>query len=176
MEEHVLKQHRKHFSQAHGSVFTTEPLRSLINDECTSEYAQKILAGTAPIDNLPVDEYTKALLHQLKSKTAPNEQMTLPLDPEALIQGLKRWPERTTTSPSGRHLGIYKALAKHFPPPKDETKDQPLDTHPIKSGNDVLKLLVWMMTLAVTHTHTYDCWKTIWTILLEKDIGNPQID
>jgi len=73
MEEHVLKQHRKHFSQAHGTVFTVEPLRSLINDECTSEYALQILAGTAPLDNLPINEYTKDLLHQLKSKTAPNK-------------------------------------------------------------------------------------------------------
>jgi len=93
-----------------------------------------------------------------------------------LIQGFKTWPECTTTSPSGWNLGTYKALAKHFPPPKDETKDQPADNHPIKSGNNVLKLLIWMMALAVTHTHTYNCWKTIWTILLEKDIGNPQID
>jgi len=32
------------------------------------------------------------------------------------------------------------------------------------------------MQLAITHTHTYDWWKTIWTLLLEKDAGNPQID
>jgi len=33
-----------------------------------------------------------------------------------------------------------------------------------------------MMELAVTHTRTYDQWKTIWTLLLEKDSGNPQIN
>ena len=33
-----------------------------------------------------------------------------------------------------------------------------------------------MMDLAVTHTHTYDRWKTIWTLLLEKDAGDPKID
>jgi len=33
-----------------------------------------------------------------------------------------------------------------------------------------------MMELAVTHTHTYERWKTIWTLLLEKEKGNPQID
>jgi len=175
-EHHVLQQHCKHFSQAHETVFTQEPLQSLINNECSSEYAQQILAGTAPIDNLNVNKYTKVLLHHLKSKTTPDEPTLLPLDPKALIQGFKKWPEHTSTSPSGRHLGIYKSLAKHFPPPKDETKDQPEDTHPIKSGNDILKLLIWMMELAVTHTHTYDQWKTIWTILLEKDTGNPQIN
>ncbi len=33
-----------------------------------------------------------------------------------------------------------------------------------------------MMDLAVKHTHTYNQWRTIWTLLLEKDPGNPQID
>jgi len=177
LEDLVLEQHRKHFSQANGTIFTQEPLRTLINDECTSEFAQQILSGTAPIDNLPIDEHTKALLHHLKAKTSPNEQNQHPLDPDRIIQGFKIWPERTTTSPSGRHLGIYKALAKHFPPPKDDTKQNvPEDNHPLQSGNDVLKLLVWMMQLAVMHTHTYDRWKTIWTLLLEKEAGNPQID
>jgi len=76
----------------------------------------------------------------------------------------------------GRHLGIYKALAKHFPPPKDESKTLPKDNHPLQSGNDVLKLLIWMMQLAILHTHTYDWWKTILTLLLEKDASNSQID
>jgi len=33
-----------------------------------------------------------------------------------------------------------------------------------------------MMELAVTHTHSYDHWKIIWTLLLEKDVRNPQIN
>ena len=33
-----------------------------------------------------------------------------------------------------------------------------------------------MMQLAIMHTHTYNQWKTIWTLLLEKDAGNLQID
>jgi len=159
-------------------VFTVTLPNTLINDECTSKYAQQILAGTANIKELPVDKYTKLLLSNLKTKVLPHENPQLPLDPEALIQGFKLWPERTSTSPSGRHLGIYKALAKHFPPPKDKTKEtnspEPLD--PLKSGNDVLKLVIMMMELAVMHTHTYDRWKTIWTLLLEKDPGNPKID
>jgi len=32
------------------------------------------------------------------------------------------------------------------------------------------------MVVTHTHTHTYARWKIIWTLLLEKDQGNPQID
>jgi len=178
IEQLVLQQHTKHFSQAKGTVFTQAPLRDLINDDCTSEFAQQILQGTADIDNLPVNEYTKALLTNLKTKVGPSEVTTAPLDTEALIKGFKLWPERTSTSPSGRHLGIYKSLAKHFPPPKDPSNPEPpMDPpDPLQSGNGILKLIIMMMDLAVTHTHTYDRWKTIWTLLLEKDIGDPKID
>jgi len=75
-------------------------------------------------------------------------------------------------------FGNYKLLAKHFPPPKDkndlETPPEPSD--PLMCGNNVLKLIIIMMDLEVLHTHTYERWKVIWTLLLEKDPGNPQID
>jgi len=65
LEQHVLQQHQSHFSQADGMIFTQEPLRTLINDKCTSEYAKQILAGMADIDTLPIDMYTKDLLTHL---------------------------------------------------------------------------------------------------------------
>ena len=93
IEKLVLAQHKKHFSQAHGSDFTTEPLRSLINDECTSKFATEILAGTATINDLPIQETTKTLLHHLKWKTTTDEKTEHPVDTDAMIQGFKKWPE-----------------------------------------------------------------------------------
>jgi len=174
----VLQQHHTHFSQAKGTIFTEAPLHDLINNECTSEFTLQVLQGTADIDNLPVDQYTKDLLVHLKTKVGPSETTGKPLDTDELIQGFKRWPERTSTSPSGRHLGIYKSLAKHFPPPKDlkNPAPPPVPPDPLQSGNDILKLIIMMMDLAVTHTHTYNQWKTIWTLLLKKDIRDPKIN
>jgi len=59
---------------------------------------------------------------------------------------------------------------------KNKPKPSPESQEPIKCGNNILKLLIMMMDLAVTHTHTYNHRKTIWTLLLEKDAGNPKID
>ncbi len=75
-------------------------------------------------------------------------------------------------------MGIYKLLAKHFPPPKDKNDPvtPPEPSNPLTCSNDVLKLIIMMMDLAVLHTHTYKRWKVIWMLLLEKDPGNPQID
>jgi len=63
----ILQQHKKHFSQAGGSAFTMEPLKSLINDKCTSQFAWQILNGTADIESLDVNNYTKSLLQHLKT-------------------------------------------------------------------------------------------------------------
>jgi len=68
IESHILQQHQKHFSQAHGTIFTQALLSNLINDSSASEYAQQILAGTTNIDSSPIDKSTKALLTNLKIK------------------------------------------------------------------------------------------------------------
>jgi len=178
IEKLVLAQHKKHFSQAHGTDFMMEPLRSLINDKFTSKFATKILEGMANINNLPIQELTKTLLRHLKWKTTTDEKTDHPIDTNAMIQGFKKWPERASTSPSGHHLRVYKSLAKDFPPPKDPSNqhEETIPTHPLQSGSDILILLIMMMNLAVQHTHTCKQWKIIWTLLLEKDPGNPQID
>jgi len=73
MEARVLEQHRTHFSQAEGTIFTQEPLQTLLNDSCTSVFAEQVLAGTAEIDDLLIDDYTKDLLCNMKSKMSPAE-------------------------------------------------------------------------------------------------------
>jgi len=55
---------------------------------------------------------------EIKSTTI--QKAVHPIKAKEIIQGFKVWPEQTSTSPSGHHLGIYKSLAKDFPPPKDK--------------------------------------------------------
>jgi len=115
LEHHILKQHHNHFSQADRAILTQEPLCTLVNDEYTSEYVKQILDGTVDIDSLLVDEYTKDLLkHLWKHMTTPRYWH--------YHSGFQNLAQKTLTSPLGWHLGTYKLLAKHSPPPKD--KDQ----------------------------------------------------
>jgi len=32
------------------------------------------------------------------------------------------------------------------------------------------------MSLALLHTYMLNCWKTVWTLFIEKEIGNPDIN
>ncbi len=94
-----------------------------------------------------------------------------PIEFETLMKGFKKWPERTTTSPSGRHLGVYKSLLKDHPP-KDPPSNQPPQTY----GIEVMQCVFRLLQLALRHVHVYDQWKTVWNMYLEKKPGHPSID
>jgi len=75
-----------------------------------------------------------------------------PFDYNTLLNGIKKWPKHTTTSPSGQHLGIYKSLGKHVIDWKTNNKNQPTKevmTGILKDGRDVLYVVFDLMTLAM---------------------------
>ena len=39
-----------------------------------------------------------------------------------------------------------------------------------------MQMIHKLLVMAVCHCHTFERWKTIWNLFLEKDIGNPQIN
>ncbi len=84
---------------------------------------------------------------------------------------IKIWDERTTTSPSGLHLGHHKALVR----PHDLT----LDTDGGKAlENQRLALLhgqAALLNYALTHGYSFDRWKVIVNVMLLKEPNNPRI-
>jgi len=47
---------------------------------------------------------------------------------------------------------------------------------PLQEGRDVLFLIFDIMLLALLHTYTLNRWKTVWTLFIKKEIGNPDIN
>ncbi len=131
------------------------------------------LKGCADLDTLPIDEATRAILKHMKTKLPLTDPCEHPLLYEELQDGIQKWPERMTTSPSGHHLGIYKSLQRHVIP--KDTKNQNPTTDAIVEGHDVLYLVFDIMTLALKHTYTLERWKKVWTIFIEKELGNPDL-
>jgi len=126
-----------------------------------------------------VDSATKAFLrHQKRPNTFHAKPQ--PLNFEKLTEGFKKWPEKTSTSPSGRHLGIYKSLLKDVHRKKDKDGNNSQSSTQSDSdkrrGVDVMTLVYQILQLAVTHTHTLQRWCTIWNLFLEKDPGQPKIN
>jgi len=176
MEDSLLEYSRDHFAKAHGSPFTSEPLSRLLQHDGLTPFGNLIFKGNLDLSALPIDEPTRALLMQLKNKLPPEITRTHPIDYDLLLNGIKKWPEKTTTSPSGRHLGIYKSLQRHVAKKKQTNEPTPTPPQRLQQGRDVLYLIFDIMTLALRHTHTLERWKTVWTIFIEKELGNPDIN
>jgi len=175
METTLLDYSRTHFATAQGSPFTVAPLSTLLNYDGLTNFGDKILQGRANLEALPLDESTRALLAHLKDKSSDRRRHH-PLDYDELQKGIKKWPERTTTSPSGRHLGIYKSLQRHVVHKDDSTSPPGTPQEPITQGRNVLYLIFDIMALALQHSYTLHRWKTVWTIFIEKDLGNPALN
>jgi hypothetical protein len=95
-----------------------------------------------------------------------------------MCQGFRKWREQTTTSPSNKHLGIYKSLLnamKYNIYTKHET------IHQLQYGSHIntptaetaLQIQHSLMTLAIQHCHTYHRWKIVHNFMLEKIPGVP---
>jgi hypothetical protein len=146
---------------------------------CTPEVLE-ILKGNIPA-NIP--KYPKLLLTQMV-----RVRDTIPLDMsfEDMCNGLQKWRESTTTSPSGKHLGIYKSLVKARQYNIYTLKEQHKHTYDNKQNyNNInkpplaiqcLKIQYLLMTLAVQHCHTYHRWTVVHNFLLEKIPGYPLLD
>jgi len=77
----------------------------------------------------------------------------------------------------GRHLGIYKSLQQHVLTKEAlEALTPAQSAAPLKQGRDVLFLIFDIMSLALLHTYTLDRWKTVWTLFIKKELGNPDLN
>jgi len=178
MEDTLLEFSRTHFAKAEGTPFTSEPLKRLLAYDGLTTYGQKISQGRSPFERHNFDEPTQAILDNLRQKVQPGQDITHPLNYEGLMDGIKKWPESTTTSPSGRHLGIYKTLRKHvMEKPKTKRGDpEPNPPARIQQGRDILFIIFDIMLIALKHAYPLERWRTVWTIFIEKELGNPDID
>jgi hypothetical protein len=107
---HLQQRNREHFGQAHGTPFTVLPLANDLGYRGDGVAAEHILNGT--YDSQHLDPNLAILITHLQQ----TEQMAaLPCQPtiteDDYVSKLAVWTEKTTTSPSGLHLGHYKALS-----------------------------------------------------------------
>jgi hypothetical protein len=108
----LLTRNITHFGQANDSPFCQAPLLDFFGYEGINENTIRlILEGEIPIELLNQPPHVQLLLEHLtdlKKLPTINSGITF----EEFVKGMIKWKERTTTSPSGRHLGHYKVLTR----------------------------------------------------------------
>ncbi len=142
----------KHFAQAQGTPFTIDPLQTLIGPHGTSDAATEILNGIHDIEQYPILAATKELLRQLEHPPDLKNTQDIPhnLSTEDVQECYKHWGEGTSTSPSGRHLGHYRALFSHLGLPTDS--DDPTATFQAC----MLAIDTLFLNICITHGYAVD--------------------
>ena len=108
----------------------------------------------------------KQYLTNLKSNDTTLAKQTGIIPLEDFKAGYKKWHERTTTSPSGRHLGHYHALLA--PDGNDYSES--------KNFSDTMWQIHHSITnIALLNEKHLLRWLTSIVILLPKDSGQPKI-
>jgi hypothetical protein len=167
MNEALLPHFRKHFRQAEPTPFNQEPLKSLIGYTAETEFCDKFREGTADIDGLDVDDDVKIFLHTLAPGPDDPPKVSATLTREQLMTGFKIWPEKTSTSPEGRHLGLYKTWIFK------KKEAQPKEEMPKNTFFDILLRLIQIALLASVPLRR---WTTVHNIFIRKDSDNIKIN
>ena len=156
IEQYLLRYNRQSFRAAatspcgHGIIYNAISFTSL------TPTAAKFLEGVLPEDWYGNDMLLKAFLIEFMIPQHIRERPPIKttLSSEDIVKGISKWKESTATSPSGRHLGHYKALIK------DPT---------------LLKCFTQFMHIAIKSGTTLNRWSHATNVMLEKDVGNPCI-
>ena len=108
IEQAILDEHARRFTQASDTPFLLEPLYSLIGPLGVSEACDQILQGTfAPPPG--TDPYSARLIQALRSCDSVPSNTRWSVSFDEYCQFGKRRRETTSSSISGVHFGHYKA-------------------------------------------------------------------
>ena len=102
-----------------------------------------------------------------------NLEMTEEITLEQFADRLKAWSERTSTSPSGRHLGHYKALARKL---WIKEADEDWDYKEISSYQSyLLQCHHLVVKLCLKHGYSLKRWQNVVNVMILKEPNNHKI-
>jgi exonuclease III len=174
---HLQKRNRDHFGQAQGTPFTVPPLSDDLAFCGDGPASTSMLNGSYDVSQL--DANVALLVQHLEQTSEMAAIETHPTITTAeYVEKLKIWAESTSTSPSGLHLGHYKALIARHKYSDIDTEDEELlakrDTWN-RMQTSLLDLHVQMLNYALERGYSYQRWHTVANAILFKDKDNVRI-
>jgi hypothetical protein len=162
-----LTRNINHFGQANDTPFCQQPLLAYLDYDGINDTSKRlILEGQIPVEIQQLSPHLDKLLEHLSDgNNLPTIESDLSY--EEFVRGMKKWNERTTTSPSGRHLGHYKILTRLQIMDKEKN---------INISNTILHLYYLVCMTAANIGGSLNRWRKISTCMIEKVPGSPRID
>jgi hypothetical protein len=143
-------------------------LRELVDWEAATKTSDLILEGD--FSSTELSDLESLLLQHCK-KTSPLDSIDAEITEEQFVSRMKVWRESTTTSPSGVDLGHYKALINPHSLDLESEEGEVLETWRKK----IISAHVSLINYAIRHRFTYERWKTIVNVMIQKEPGNNKI-
>jgi hypothetical protein len=156
IEKYLLGYNHQSFRAAsqspcgHGIIYDALTFTSL------TDMGRQLLAGNIPEEwhgnDISLRNFLASFMIPDAIKLRPDIKTTM--SDEDIRRGISKWKESTSTSPSGRHLGHYKALIQ------DTT---------------LLTCMTQFMHVAIKSGISISRWSNAINVMLEKDAGSPHI-
>ena len=175
--EQIQERNKIHFGQAHGSPFTVPPLADDLGFCGDKDGAEAIFRGQ--YDRTPFAEHVQILLQHLQVTQELIQEQSYPTITDGEFVGkLQVWKESTATSPSGLHLGHYKALIARHEFSDDEADPSQDQLQP--SNKDewdqmqcaLRRFHLDIINYALERGYSFKRWQTIANTILFKDDDN----
>jgi hypothetical protein len=166
VEAHLIARNNTHYRQANNTPFGHTERSIHLGFDGTGPTAANILDGNYAHDlgNLQPETvaYIKAMKHP-RGDGLPAEQIEIAtsISVADLVHGFSKWPEKTSTSPSGLHLGHYRSFLYDV----DDEGRRPS-----------MEILQRMINIPLMTGIPPDRWLTASSVCLEKEKDNPQTD
>ncbi|KAI2490869.1 hypothetical protein MHU86_23692 [Fragilaria crotonensis] len=176
----LQERNRKHFGQAHGTPFTVPPLSDDLGFRGDGPLSEEVFQGTYASHDL--DDNVRLLISHLEHVREMADTPSFPtISDDEFCSKLRAWTESTTTSPSGMHLGHYKALIARHSYSTDLDDDEL--TQEFKEKRDELNrmqlelrsLHLNLLNYALERGYSYRRWQTIANTILFKDDDNVRL-
>ena len=154
VEEWLCRRNKRHHQQVHidGNPITTEPYAAIFGEHGTTPTVQQLLESTFDIDSLDFPPYVKEWLRWFQ--LTPEEKKLRPISPRitaAKFQAaFKVVDEMTSSSPSGLHYTLWKAIAEK---------------------TDFSEYFSLMMSLPFMYGFSHKRWQSAIDVMLEKKLG-----
>jgi Reverse transcriptase (RNA-dependent DNA polymerase) len=157
LEQALLQHCHTQYRKAAESPFGSGPLQELLGYNGLTQASDYILAGTLFENYDPIT--FPEVKHFITEMVIPKElhhcnHINTEISEADFSKGIRKWRESTSTSPSGRHLGHYKAALK---------------------DRELTRGYSMMLNLPIRLGFSPQRWQQAISVLLEKDKGNPKI-
>jgi hypothetical protein len=121
IERLILQRNIRHFRQAEFTPLATPEVIRTIGFGANTNRAEQILNGSGDVTDITNDEWSRYLLKSMKRHS---KEIKIEITTEKMMEKYRRWKERTSTSPSGRHLGHFHALFRPLKAKNDKDRER----------------------------------------------------